>query len=565
MAKLDEDGDGNITLAEWQAKLPDELRDALRALGPSAVLSDRTTATALGKGASAGRGKIAMKDERGKDLAMHRAAVSKTRSSRKMHDASFHVKAAKKGEKAVEIDIFHQFDNDGSGTLSRRELRRALNGIKKHLDPVAVAQMAGILGKLDEDGDGEVNIVEWDAKLPEDLRRAIRKAGEKLTAVQLSGKALGAKGSVHIATERARQKEIEDHSKRVAAAKVAAKKSGLGLISEHLRAVHSGKASAESILFRYYDDDNSGTLTKRELRRAMAGMQIDPGTVNELLASWDGDDDGSVSYVEWMAEIKDKPELQAALTRKAEQLSSRASRLASQNGQAAHHMATADRSIEYTARKPAHSDIWAFRATSPTLRRVIERERAEDAPDGLVGKWSKPWEQPHRADWSNQMGLAAKEPMGGWKMADGVQRFMATNRVITDFRTSSMQLRMALGELGTKGSASGFHPGGLRHAASLHINAGSRSPRSVRMLGISSARLQGTPLRTAIDAAHCGAQLPIVSHRQPITPAGQATHLVPAPPGPTSKSPRSRNDKKSKFSFSSSRGTVFRKTPYYIK
>ena len=66
MAKLDEDGDGDVTLDEWKAKMPDELREALRSLGPDAVLSSRTTAAALGKGAASGRGKVATRDDRGK-------------------------------------------------------------------------------------------------------------------------------------------------------------------------------------------------------------------------------------------------------------------------------------------------------------------------------------------------------------------------------------------------------------------------------------------------------------------------------------------------------------------
>ena len=40
------------------------------------------------------------------------------------------------------------------------------------------------------------------------------------------------------------------------------------------------------------------------------------------------------------------------------------------------------------------TDIWALRATSPSLRRVKEREAKEET----VGKWSQPWEA-DRADW----------------------------------------------------------------------------------------------------------------------------------------------------------------------
>ena len=57
--------------------------------------------------------------------------------------------------------------------------------------------------------------------------------------------------------------------------------------------------------------------------------------------------------------IQARPELQHALKRKADEVTKKMMRNAMADGTAAHHMATADRSIEYTARKPGHSDIWA--------------------------------------------------------------------------------------------------------------------------------------------------------------------------------------------------------------
>ena len=40
--------------------------------------------------------------------------------------SSVHVDAAKKGEQAIEVDLFHLVDTDHSGHLERQELRHLL-------------------------------------------------------------------------------------------------------------------------------------------------------------------------------------------------------------------------------------------------------------------------------------------------------------------------------------------------------------------------------------------------------------------------------------------------------
>ena len=64
-------------------------------------------------------------------------------------------------------------------------------------------------------------------------------------------------------------------------------------------------------------DDKSGSLTKRELRRALAALKLDPLSVNELLLAWDGDDDDSVSYEEWIDALKARPDLKEAMADRA--------------------------------------------------------------------------------------------------------------------------------------------------------------------------------------------------------------------------------------------------------
>ena len=69
----------------------------------------------------------------------------------------------------------------------------------------------------------------------------------------MGSQALGHKDSGHMATERMRQKEIEDMDKKIAANKIVARKAGIGSVTEHLKAAHAGGELAEHMLFDYYD------------------------------------------------------------------------------------------------------------------------------------------------------------------------------------------------------------------------------------------------------------------------------------------------------------------------
>ena len=44
--------------------------------------------------------------------------------------SSVHVEAAKKGQQAIEVDLFHLVDTDHSGHLERSELRHLLAAVR---------------------------------------------------------------------------------------------------------------------------------------------------------------------------------------------------------------------------------------------------------------------------------------------------------------------------------------------------------------------------------------------------------------------------------------------------
>ena len=54
--------------------------------------------------------------------------------------------------------------------------------------------------------------------------------------------------------------------------------------------------------FRFVDTDNSGTLNKQEIKRAMDmwNIPIDDSSLNDLIAACDADGDGNVVYNEFV-------------------------------------------------------------------------------------------------------------------------------------------------------------------------------------------------------------------------------------------------------------------------
>ena len=59
-----------------------------------------------------------------------------------------------------------QFDTDGNGTLSARELKVALAGIKPQIHRSLHPLFGGMLHVLDEDGNGDISVTEWQGRSP---------------------------------------------------------------------------------------------------------------------------------------------------------------------------------------------------------------------------------------------------------------------------------------------------------------------------------------------------------------------------------------------------------------
>ncbi|KAK3274064.1 hypothetical protein CYMTET_17733 [Cymbomonas tetramitiformis] len=161
------------------------------------------------------------------------------------------------------LKVFRQFDTDDSGLLNRAELTRAMAalGLKaKGFDP------AVIMDKMDSNHDGMIDLMEWKNSMPPELYTAIV---EKL----------GQDGVVQ------------------------------GFVDD-------GRNRRFTKVFNQFDTDRSGTISAKELKRAMKalGLKADSEAVSSMLGALDSNGDGQISVQEWALELPE--ELKVAIESK---------------------------------------------------------------------------------------------------------------------------------------------------------------------------------------------------------------------------------------------------------
>lgn len=161
------------------------------------------------------------------------------------------------------LKVFRQFDTDDSGLLNRAELTRAMAalGLKaKGFDP------AVIMDKMDSNRDGMIDLMEWKNSMPPELYTAIV---EKL----------GQDGVVQ------------------------------GFVDD-------GRNRRFTKVFNQFDTDGSGTISAKELKRAMKalGLKADKQAVSDMLGALDSNGDGQISVQEWALELPE--ELKVAIESK---------------------------------------------------------------------------------------------------------------------------------------------------------------------------------------------------------------------------------------------------------
>ena len=276
-AKMDADSDGDISLDEWLANIPPALSKAVLNLEPEDMNFGSTQKT------NSSAAQFGREDKRGQDMAKFNAELSKQKETSKLQDVGAHLAAARTGDVAHEILLFQYFDVDHSGSLGMSELRKMLAMVRVALsadakktkkttggDGASLASMDELLVALDKDGDKTVTLDEWQQHLPEDLTKAIRRVGRAgLLEYEVSFKSRG--GRIAKAGGGGFSKSDTSKKDKAAADRHKARKaqsSQAHSVREYAKAARGGGLSLQSF-FAHFDNDNSGTLSPRELRRAL--------------------------------------------------------------------------------------------------------------------------------------------------------------------------------------------------------------------------------------------------------------------------------------------------------
>lgn len=213
------------------------------------------------------------------------------------------------------LSVFVQIDIDKSRTVSSKEFRRLLTGLKKVYE-VEEAEIEALITKMDTDGDGEIDEAEWcrnlaglpalKAALQKDLDpdtgrlRSYRDVADQLAKLQGN--------IVRLEYDLAKDPPDEGFDVEAKTAELASRKEQ----AAKMRA-KGIVPSAGVCVFNQIDKKKEGKITKVALGELMATLKVEGKTVEETMAKLDIDEDGAISEKEWIEGLHRVQVLKAAL------------------------------------------------------------------------------------------------------------------------------------------------------------------------------------------------------------------------------------------------------------
>jgi Ca2+-binding EF-hand superfamily protein len=197
-------------------------------------------------------------------------------------------------------DMFKAFqyvDLDKSGTLNKKELRRALDFWNVPLDEEMLEQL---ISACDHDGDGEVDYKEFVDHLARDTVTVAAMGKRDMQSLEAMG--VDAQEMLNLqlghGKEKAYKISINDGMDDTAFAVQMSDEDRLKQASNAMNSRFTDMFKA----FQYVDLDGSGTVDEKELLHALDlwNVPIDKASVKKLIAKCDHDGDGGIDYKEFV-------------------------------------------------------------------------------------------------------------------------------------------------------------------------------------------------------------------------------------------------------------------------
>jgi len=171
------------------------------------------------------------------------------------------------------VDLFKKIDGDGSNTVDKKEFRKAIRALGFSPDFYLNADVDAVFDALDEDGGGSLDLLE--------LTKKLKPSTVATNKFRLRKKTEGRRGQA-----------LASHVKLVSSADKSA--------TQQLAEVLAANRVRIIDLFRSWDEDGDGLISKKEFGRAMGvlGFDAPKAAVDGLFGEWDKDGSGVLEFKE---------------------------------------------------------------------------------------------------------------------------------------------------------------------------------------------------------------------------------------------------------------------------
>ena len=187
------------------------------------------------------------------------------------------------------IDLFREWDDDGNNMVSSKEFRQALPMLGLEVNR---ADAEALFAEFDTDSSGEIDLAE--------LKKMLRPTAEP--------DATPGPEIETFSTLRAKASANHHGLKEGVSTVLGQVLDSSGDVVEQLQRALSAQLQQCIALFRSWDEDSSGEVSKKEFRRALPalGLLVSHEEADALFDSLDSDHSGSIEYGELQRKLREK-------------------------------------------------------------------------------------------------------------------------------------------------------------------------------------------------------------------------------------------------------------------